>query len=118
MTDRGNSMLRGKLTVDCRPSTSIASPLARGGDALGLAVLGDRPAGDLDVEVLELLHDVDIAQGIALVLPGDEVLDPLDDAAPGLHGPVALHGPAGEEELHVEDAARGLDVLPADGPAD
>src|SRR2546426_7784040 len=82
----------------------IGPSLAGRGDVLRLAVLGDRAPGDPDVELLELLHDIDVAQRVLLVLVLDQPLDALDHAPPGFHGPVALHRPAREEELQVEDA--------------
>src|SRR5262245_3737952 len=92
-TEAGRNSAGGKTP---RGKTLVRSPLPRGRNVLRFPVLGDGPPGNLDIELLELLHDVDVAERILLVLVVDQVLDALDHASPGLHRAIGLDRAAGE----------------------
>src|SRR5207248_2036027 len=90
----------------------------RGQDAELFAVLRHGAAGDLEAALVEQLRDVLVRQRLLLVLFLDQGAD---DVLGGARRDVlAILGleAAREEELELEDAARGLNVLAAAHPAD
>ncbi len=83
-----------------------------------LAVLGDRPPGDVDAFLLQELDEPLITVRMSLVLEVDELLDALLD---GLAGEVVAGGTADagvEEILELEDSLRGVDVFVGRDPRD
>jgi len=96
----------------------ILSALAGGGDGELGAVLGDSAAFDLDAGLLELRDDLVVAEGLALILGIDDLLDLGLDAVPAEGLSVGELCAAGEEPAQREDPARGLNPLFIDGAAD
>ena len=107
------------------PEPGLASPFKRSERPplpgrrypLRLAVLGDRPARDLDATLLELPDDVNVARGLLLVFLVDQVLDALNDTAARFHGAIGPLRPTGKEELEIVDTPSGLQILATDGAA-
>src|SRR6266705_5042315 len=86
-------------------------PLGGGQDAHQLAVLGDRPPGNVDLLLAEQLGDVLVAQGLASVLLRDDFADLLLDTLGRDLRPVPAAQARGEEVLELERSLRGVDVL-------
>src|SRR4051812_26855766 len=93
------------------PRSEHVLALARGQDAELLAVLRDCPASDIDPGLLEELHDLLIAVRPLDVFAVDELLDLRLHGLRGQIVPVGSRDAAIEEELELEDALRGMDVL-------
>src|SRR5436190_1152695 len=77
-------------------------PFRRGEDAHQLAVLGDRPPGDVDLLLAEQLGDVLIAEGPLGVFLGDDPPDLLLDALRRNLGALPAAQARGEEVLDLE----------------
>src|SRR5207247_9284232 len=92
-------------------------PFRRGQDAHQLAVLGNRPAGDVDLRLAEELGDVLVRERFPGVLLGDYYPDLLLDALRRHLGALPPAQARGEEVLELEGPLRRVHVLARGGAA-
>src|SRR4051812_26752521 len=91
--------------------------LARAGNVHFLPVLGDGPAGDNEVLLLELFDQLVVREWVGFVFLINDLLQADADDVPGDVLAFIALGATDEEPLEREDAARRLNVLVIDGSA-